>query len=124
MLSHRAGIFDVFNNPVPSSSTAPYAGNYYNRYVYYDLDEPDHQFTLDELAGVVAENQLSFGAPDTGYHYSDTGYTLLAKIVERVSGQSYGLFLAENFLTPMGLPQTSAPFRASDTLPLSSTTAI
>lgn len=114
LLSHRAGVFDVFNNPVPASSSAPYAGQYYNNYIYYGLDEPDHQFTSDELAGVVALNGLSFFTPGTDYHYSDTGYTLLAKIIERVSGKSYDRFLAENLLTPMGLTQISMPWSAYD----------
>jgi D-alanyl-D-alanine carboxypeptidase len=114
LLSHRAGVFDLFNNPVPASSPFPYAGKYYNNYVYDDLQEPDHQFTLDELAGVVAANNLSSGAPDSGYSYSDTGYTLLAKIIERVSGRSYDRFLEENFFTPLGLSRTSAPWNGSD----------
>ncbi len=115
LLSHRAGIFDVFNNPVPATSKYPYAGKPYNSYVYLDLNEPDHQFTLDELAGVVSANNLYTGLPGTEYKYSDTGYTLLAKIIERVSGKSYDRFLADNFLAPMGLKQTSAPWSAYDT---------
>lgn len=115
LLSHRAGIFDVFNNPVPDAGTCPYAGKTYNEYVYQDLKEPDHQFTLDELAAVIADNKLSTSPPDTEYKYSDTGYTLLAKIVERVSGKSYDLFLKENFLIPMGLTRTFAPWSAYDT---------
>ena len=115
VLSHRAGIFDVFNNPVPAGSEFPYAGYYYNNYVYTVLNEPDHQFTADELIGVVAANKLSTGEPGETYHYSDTGYTLLAKIVERVSGMSYDRFLRENFWGPLGLAQTSAPWNGDDT---------
>lgn len=115
VLSHRAGIFDVFNNPVPEGSAYPYAGYYYNNYVYTVLNEPDHQFTADELIGVVAANKLSTGEPGETYHYSDTGYTLLAKIVERVSGKSYDRFLRDNFWEPLGLAQTSAPWNGDDT---------
>ena len=114
VLCHRAGIFDVFNNPVPEGSEFPYAGYYYNNYVYTVLNEPDHQFTADELIGVVAANKLSTGEPGETYHYSDTGYTLLAKIVERVSGKSYDRFLRDNFWEPLGLNQTSAPWNGDD----------
>jgi D-alanyl-D-alanine carboxypeptidase len=114
ILSHRAGIFDVFNNPIPDDSELPYAGEYYNNYVYTVLNEPDHQFTADELIGVVAANGLSTGLPGETYHYSDTGYTILAKIVERVSGKSYDRFLQENFWKPLGLDQTSAPWNGDD----------
>jgi D-alanyl-D-alanine carboxypeptidase len=58
LLSHRAGVFDVFNNQIPSSSTFPYADNNYGLYVTAGLNEPDHQFTADELIGVIAANQL------------------------------------------------------------------
>ncbi len=115
LLSHRAGIFDVFNNPIPDSSTSSYAGSYYNSYVYQDMNEPDHQFTLDELAGVVSVNKLYSKPPESEYHYSDTGYSLLAKIVERVSGKSYDRFLSDNFFKPLGLSQTTAPWSAYDT---------
>lgn len=115
LLSHRAGVFDVFNNPVPVTSSAPYAGRYYNSYVCSELNEPGHQFTLDELVEVVALNDLSFFAPGANYHYSDTGYSLLAKIIERVSGKSYDRFITENFLSPMKLTQTFMPEGANDT---------
>jgi D-alanyl-D-alanine carboxypeptidase len=114
VLSHRAGIFDVFNNPIPEGSTFPYAGYYYNNYVYTVLNLPDHQFTADELIGVLAANKLSTGEPGETYHYSDTGYTILAKIVERVSGMSYDRFLRDNFWKPLGLDQTSAPWNGDD----------
>jgi len=114
VLSHRAGIFDVFNNPIPDSSGFPYAGNYYNNYVYTVLNEPDHQFTADELVGVVAANGLSTGLPGETYHYSDTGYTVLAKIVERVSGRSYDRFVRDNLWEPLGLDQSSAPWNGDD----------
>lgn len=118
LLEHRAGIFDVFNNPVPDSSSSPYAGQYYGAYVANELNEPDHTFTADELAGVLADNDLSTAPPDTEYRYSDTGYNLLAKIVERVSGKSYDRFLDENFFKPIGLEHTSAPWNGVDmTLP-------
>ena len=118
VLSHRAGIFDVFNNPVPKGSEFPYAGYYYNEYIATVLNEPDHQFTADELIGVVAANKLSTSKPGETYHYSDTGYNILAKIVERVSGKSYDSFLRDNFWEPLGLSRTSAPWNGVDvTLP-------
>lgn len=115
LLSHRAGVFDVFNNPIPASSKVPYAGKNYGEYIMGDLNEPDHQFTLDELAGVLSASQASFSAPGASYKYSDTGYNLLAKIIERVSGKSYDRFLSDNFFGPLGLTQTSAPWSAYDT---------
>lgn len=114
LLSHRARIFDVFNTPLPQK---PYNGLPYAEYVKQVLKEPDHQFTQDELIGVLAANNLRVKEKDTvnGFKYSDTGYTILAKIIERVSGESYDRFLAEQFFGPMDLKNTSAPWSAYDT---------
>jgi D-alanyl-D-alanine carboxypeptidase len=114
LLEHRAGVFDVANNPVPSTARAPYAGQYYITYVREDLGEDDHTFTFDELVGVVASNGLYFTPPGTEFHYSDTGYSLLGKIIERVSGKKYDIFVQDNFLTPNSLSKTSFPYEGSD----------
>jgi CubicO group peptidase (beta-lactamase class C family) len=44
--------------------------------------------------------------PGTGYAYSNAGYALLGRIVERVSGQGYETFLREEVLLPAGLAET------------------
>lgn len=111
LLAHRAKIFDVFNTPLPQK---PYSGLPYAEYIKQVLNEPDHQFTQDELIGVLAEHQLQSKDAANGYKYSDTGYTILAKIIERVSGQSYDRFLADHFFGPMGLTNTSSPWSAYD----------
>ena len=116
LLSHRAGVFDVFNDPIQKP---PFNGIPYSAYVKQVLSEPDHQFTADELAGVVAANQLRYSEEErkNGFKYSDTGYSILAKIVERVSGKSYDRFLAEKFFAPLDLTRTSAPWSPYDSMP-------
>lgn len=77
---------------------------------------PDHQFTFDELVGVVAQCNLSYWEPWLGrYHYSNTGYTLLGKIIERISGVPYSDFIMTNLVRPNGFIDTTAPFLATDT---------
>jgi len=44
--------------------------------------------------------------PGTGYAYSNVGYSLLGRIVEQVSGQSYEAFLREELLLPAGMAET------------------
>ncbi|MEI7830365.1 MAG: hypothetical protein WCI31_11375 [Prolixibacteraceae bacterium] len=41
-----------------------------------------HNFTFDELVGVNAECHLSYFKPGESYHYSNTGYSILGKIIE------------------------------------------
>jgi D-alanyl-D-alanine carboxypeptidase len=112
LLEHRAGVFDVANSDIPSTESAPYAGQIYIDYV--KASEPTHEFTCDELTGVVATYQLKYFAPDASQHYSDTGYGLLGKIIERVSGQRYDQFVRDNLLTPNGLTETTFPCCGDD----------
>ena len=85
LLQHNAGVYDVSNDPVPGFGGLPY--------VEYMLENaPLHQFTATELVNQVTINNLSYGAPDQVYHYSNTGYTILGEIIARVysarSGQT------------------------------------
>ncbi|MDD4183346.1 MAG: protease inhibitor I42 family protein, partial [Candidatus Omnitrophica bacterium] len=88
LLMHRAGIFDISNNNIPDnefSHNQPYVNQSYIDYM--EKKDANHTFTFDELVGVKARNRLSFFKPGTTYHYSDTGYSMLGKIIERVSGK-------------------------------------
>lgn len=44
--------------------------------------------------------------PGEKYSYSNTGYSILGRIIELVSGQSYEVFLNEHLFTPAGMLQT------------------
>lgn len=44
--------------------------------------------------------------PGEKYEYSDTGYTLLVLIIERVSGRTFGQFLSENIFQPLKMKNT------------------
>lgn len=44
--------------------------------------------------------------PDRRYKYSNTGYAVLALVVERVSGLSYDEFLEQNIFFPLGMTST------------------
>ncbi|MDD4822809.1 MAG: serine hydrolase [Bacteroidales bacterium] len=114
LLRHRAGVFDVSNDAIPDTIPAdvPYKGKNYLGYVM----ESDslHTFTFDELIGVNAATGLSYFAPGTGYHYSNTGYSILGKIIERVSQVSYQKFVTDNILTAMGMYGSSMPVLGTD----------
>jgi CubicO group peptidase (beta-lactamase class C family) len=45
-------------------------------------------------------------APGSGYEYSNAGYSLLAAVVEKVSGQAYESYLIEKVLKPAGMTET------------------
>lgn len=59
----------------------------------------------DVLEIVTRQKALNF-VPGTEYLYSNTGYTLAAVIVKRVSGTSLRDFAAEHIFRPLGMTQT------------------
>lgn len=44
--------------------------------------------------------------PGTSYEYSNAGYSILGRIIELVSGDSYERFLQKHFFKPLGMTQT------------------
>ena len=44
--------------------------------------------------------------PDERYKYSNTGYAVLASIVEKISGQTFGEFMEQRVFTPLGMHNT------------------
>ena len=112
LLSHTAGVFDVTNELIPSTAPVLYAGQ--NYVLYTEAIDPNHQFSPDELVGVDAACQLSYFAPGASYKYSNTGYSILATIIERVSGMTYDQFVTQNLIVPNGLSSTSVPMLATD----------
>jgi D-alanyl-D-alanine carboxypeptidase len=96
---------------IPSTCPAPYAGLSYNSYML--AIAPNHQFSPDEFVGVNATCQTSYFAPGTSYKYSNTGYSILATIIERVSGIPYDQFVLQNLIIPNGLSSTSVQMLAT-----------
>jgi D-alanyl-D-alanine carboxypeptidase len=114
LLRHRAGVFDISNDDIPDTISAPVPYKGMNYLTYKMTTDASHTFNFDELVQVVAETGLSYFTPGTGYHYSNTGYSILGKIIERVSQQSYRDYLMENVILPMGMLNSFMPVLGSD----------
>jgi len=84
---------------------------------YYPLDYVDRRMLApvapDALIAQYAGLPLDF-PPRTRYSYSNTGFVLLARIVERTSGAAYGALLAERFWRPLGMTHTTLGRPAAD----------
>ena len=115
LLEHRANIFDQVNSPIPDTINAWYAGQLYYMAILLQQDRC-HQFTLDELHGLISKYQLTYGLPGVEHHYSNNGYTLLAKIIERISGKSYNEFVNDEIIVKNQLDRTSLPYLGNDTI--------
>lgn len=60
---------------------------------------------LDTLIARFQDLPLRF-TPGTQYHYSNSNYVLLTKVLETVSGQPYAEYLAHHLLAPLGMTNT------------------
>jgi D-alanyl-D-alanine carboxypeptidase len=74
LLTHTSGIFDY-------AMSAPYQEA--------ALGNPKKRWTRAEQVRFAVDHGQPYGAPGTVFKYSDTGYILLAEIIERLTGQSY-----------------------------------
>ncbi|MFN2141335.1 MAG: serine hydrolase [Candidatus Promineifilaceae bacterium] len=61
--------------------------------------------TLDELIGRAAGQPLQF-APGSQFQYSNIGYVMLGRIIEKVTGQSYATYLTEHIFQPLEMTAT------------------
>jgi len=63
--------------------------------------------TQDIALDVISRQKSLDFKPGDEYSYSNSGYNLAAIIVERVSKQKFGDFLAERFFKPLGMTSSS-----------------
>ena len=74
---------------------------------------PDNRDIVNMLADNPVKLQFT---PGSRFRYSNTGYTLLAAVVEEVSGQTFDRFLKERIFEPLNMHQTFAYSAARDSL--------
>ena len=70
-----------------------------------------------EVPQLIARAPGTYFTPGTRYSYSNTGYVLLALVVERVSGQRFGDFLRDRIFAPLGMSGTVALEEGRTTVP-------
>jgi CubicO group peptidase (beta-lactamase class C family) len=77
---------------------------------YYPLDYVDREMATPEPADTIilryATRPLDF-EPRSRWSYSNTGYLILGRVVEKVSGEPFGAFLATHIFRPLELTRTA-----------------
>jgi len=74
---------------------------------YAEMPKVDHILnrtgaSLRDLVDLAATKPLEF-TPGTQLHYTNTGYTLLGMVIEKLSGTTYAEFLEKNIFVPLGM---------------------
>jgi CubicO group peptidase (beta-lactamase class C family) len=76
---------------------------------YYPLDFVDRRMlkslAVDEVIAEYAGGKLDF-EPRSRWSYSNTGYMILGRVVEKVSGEPFGKFLERRIIKPAGMTHT------------------
>ncbi len=63
-------------------------------------------FTTEELIDDVLDNRTLTTTPGDTYAYSNFGYLVLGRVIEKLSGQTYEAYVTSALLTPMGMTST------------------
>jgi D-alanyl-D-alanine carboxypeptidase len=83
---------------------------------YYPLDFVDRRLAKpiaeDALLAEYAASKLDF-EPGARWSYSNTGYVLLGRVIEKVSGKPFGQFLKERILDPLGMTHSTTDSRSN-----------
>ncbi len=77
---------------------------------YEDVIPPGTSVQLRDadVLRLLESQDTTYFAPGSTYRYSNSGYALLALIVERASGESFARFLRERIFEPLGMENTVA----------------
>jgi D-alanyl-D-alanine carboxypeptidase len=77
---------------------------------YYPLDYVNREMgqpaTSDEVIRRYATRQLDF-EPRSRWSYSNTGFLILGRVIEKVSGKPFGTVLSQRLFTPLKLAHTA-----------------
>lgn len=65
----------------------------------------------DVIALLTKYHPLKTFEPGTSWEYSNTGYALLASVIEKVSGKSYAAYMQESVFKPLHLDHTQVYMR-------------
>ncbi len=96
LLTHTSGIID-YEDVIPAGTTSQ----------LHDVD----------VLRLLEPQDSTYFKPGVSYRYSNSGYTLLALIVERASGKSFATFLRERIFVPLGMTNTVAYEEGISTVP-------
>jgi CubicO group peptidase (beta-lactamase class C family) len=69
------------------------------------LGDDYEPLSREDMLSAALESRLR-SHPGAEYHYSNVGYSVLAAIIEKVSGMGYEQFLADHVFEPAGMTQT------------------
>lgn len=101
LLSHTSGAADVFSDPAGPEGNAQQRA----------LAQPDRAWTPEALLE-LARGQRPVGPPGAQFHYSDTGYLLLGRVLEAQCGAPFPTLVHQRIFSPLGMGRSAYPGRS------------
>jgi len=96
LLNHTSGVLD-YEDLIPDTQTV--------------------QVSDQDVLRLLASRDSVYFPAGTKYRYSNSGYCLLALVIERVSGMAFADFLRQRIFAPLGMTHTVAHVAGRDTVP-------
>ncbi|GAA3629541.1 hypothetical protein GCM10022200_10270 [Microbacterium awajiense] len=100
LLTHTSGVADYFEGRADT-------GIPFEREI---ADHPDRRWSPDDLLDYTRRHQRPVGVPGGRFSYSDTGYVLLARILEEAGGASLGEQFHRDVFAPTGMTESALLF--------------
>ena len=101
LLNHTSGLLDYEDLMAPPPGTPP---------------EEIPQIKDAGVLELLKQQKTTKFPPGTKWDYSNSGYAVLAMVVERVSGQPFGDFLHARIFAPLDMKQTVAYEKSKNTV--------
>jgi CubicO group peptidase (beta-lactamase class C family) len=122
LLTYDRTLCDLFPEfpPYGCTITVDHLLHHTSGLVDYESLLPDtmtRQVSDAEVLRLMMGQDSTYFPPGSQFRYSNSGYAVLAMVVERVSGQRFADFLRENVFLPAGMTATLAYERGGPPVP-------
>ncbi|MBT3179904.1 MAG: beta-lactamase family protein [Candidatus Marinimicrobia bacterium] len=112
-LSFESSLTDIFSNfpAYGNTITIRQILNHTSGLLDYESLIPTNvieQVTDQDVYFLMLEQNSTYFIPGTDYRYSNTGYALLAMIIENISKKSFAQFLEDNIFSTLGMNESIA----------------
>jgi CubicO group peptidase (beta-lactamase class C family) len=115
LLNHTSGIADYYEDK-------PIKGKSIKELI---IKEPQRFWKPEDTIDYTRNNLKAFSIPGKRFHYSDTGYNLLGKIIEKITDKPFHENLHTEIFNPIGMensyllfysePKEKSPYQIADT---------
>lgn len=106
MLNMMSGIPDMINEVIVEEIEQDKTERTQEEQLVFEYQTQSRCFSVSEVLELVNNRGLNF-EPGTLMNYSNTNYSFLGFIVERLTGQSLGTFMEERIFGPLHMNETT-----------------